>query len=259
MNPDQARQHLVTWRPGTEPGNDPELHEALAVARQDADLAAWFERHREFQEAARNAARQVPAPPDLADRILASTRVIPVPLIRRIAPFLAAAAAMLVLGGLLWFVPGREPAEGGFAIFRQRMVRAALREYRMDLVTSDLAAIRAFLQQRQAPADFELPPALASLPAVGGGLLTWQGRPVAMVCLKSPDLGMMYLFIAPADSVRDGAPNTTTWVEQVNKLGTASWTRDGKTYLLASSARLEALRDLLGIGRPGSAALSPPA
>lgn len=258
MNPDQARQHLMIWRPGVDPAKDPELQEALAAARQHPELAAWFERHQAFQAAARNSVRQVQPPPDLADRVLAGARVIPVPFVRRFAPILApmGAAAVLVLGGLLWFSRARVPTDGGFDIFRQRMVRAALREYRMDLVTSDLAAIRSFLGQRQAPADFELPPALASLPAVGGGLLTWQGRPVSMVCLNSPELGMLYLFIAPTEAVREGAPDAATRVEQVNKLGTASWTRDGKTFLLASSANLDALRALLGLNRPDSAALS---
>ena len=111
----------------------------------------------------------------------------------------------------------------------------------MDLETNNLAEIRGFLRQSDAPADFRLNPSLTSLTPVGGGLLSWQGHPVSMVCLDGNELGMLYLFIVPTDAIGGGVPQAPR-VEQINRLGTVSWSEDNHTYLLAAVAPPEDLR-----------------
>jgi hypothetical protein len=124
------------------------------------------------------------------------------------------------------------------------MVRSVLRQYSMDLVTNDMTAIRQFLTGHQAPADYVLPPGLTSLPASGAGVLSWQGQRVAMVCLDSPDQGTLFLFVVDQSAVRPPPPRNPEYL-QVSKLMTASWTRDGKTYVLAGSGGREGLQKRL--------------
>ncbi len=209
---------------------------ALDLAARDPDLNAWFEAHRAFQETARAALRELPPPADLADQILAARKTAHPAFRPSWLRALAGAAAALLIGAFLLFRPFPESSDrADFATFRGRMVSSILREYRMDITSTDLAAIRTFLQKHQAPADFKLTPALASLQPVGGGLLHWQGQPVSMVCLKERRLGMLYVFVAPSDTFAGPVPGDPR-LESVNRLSTVSWSRDGRTYLVASAA-----------------------
>ncbi len=243
MSPDEARQVLARWKPGIDVTADPEMSSALELASRDSDLGAWFERHRAFQTGAAAALRGIPVPADLHDRILAERKVVR-PSFRILRLVVLAGAAALVVAALLVWSPPRPDDSADFATFRSRMVRSVLREYRMDVQTNDLPAIREFLARNRAPADFHFTPALADLTPVGGGLLSWQGRPVSMVCLDGRDLGMLFVFIAPSDGFRGEIPRELH-LERVNRLSTASWTADGHTYLVAAEAPPERLRQLL--------------
>jgi hypothetical protein len=251
MNREHARQLLATWKPTREP-HDAEFAEALELAAADPDLQTWFQAHQSFQQATQQVLRDLPVPADLCERILASRKVVPPPFYTRSRGWVAAAAvaASIVVAIIWWSGITGSGQQGDFSIFRSRMVRATLREYRMDIETNNLAAIRQFLTARQAPADFELTPSLSNLQLVGGGVLSWHGHPVSMVCLDGHQLGMLYLFIVPTEAIAGGAPAEPT-VEEVKTLATASWTRNSQTYLLASSASPEALQKLLIQPSPG--------
>lgn len=245
MTPELARLVLMAWRPGIAVEDDPRLTAALELARRDPDLGRWLRQREAFHTTLTRAVREVPVPADLADRIL-SARVVSRPRFRPYALWtaLAAAAALILFVGLRVLLP--RPDSGGDSLdtFRTRMVRTVLREYRMDVVTNDLSSIRAFLATRNAPADFVLPPGLATLPPMGGGRLSWQGRGVSMVCLDGGRLGTLFLFIAPSSGLP--APSTREpQPAQVNRLATLSWTEGTRTYVLAADASLQALEALL--------------
>lgn len=257
MTPADARQLLAAWRPGTADAGDPEVSQALDLARRDPELARWWTAQETFHRHAAATLRATQPPAGLADRILAArktSRPAFVPPTR--IPWWTAVAASLALAAGIWFAvrPAPAPPEDGFDTFRSRMVRAVLREYRMDVVTNDLASIRSFLSRHQAPADFELRPPLASTPPLGAGLLSWQGRPVSMVCLDGGGLGTLFLFIAPQESLRKGAP-TDLQFSQVSQLATASWSRDGRTYVLAAVATPDQLRQWMETTRRDQARL----
>ncbi len=241
MTREQAREILATCTdPARAPADDAALREALDAARNDPQLLRWFQHQQAFHVAVRRAVREVQPPPDLARGILARAprRTVRFP---GSGPWLLAAAAVLALLALASFLlPRNEPDP--LDQFRNRMVRAALREYRMDIVTNDLPAIRSHLATREVPARFELPPGLTRLTPVGGGALRWQGHPVAMVCLRSERLGMLYLFVIPSNAL----PNAPQLVPaQVNRLGTVAWSDGSSTFLLAAAAPPEDLRRLL--------------
>lgn len=272
MTRDEAKRILATCRPDGPETRDPLATEALALAQRDPELRRWFEQHAAFQSAVRESLRQVPVPGDLAERILAARRAsadglapsdaqagasrtaggtqqpapaprLPLPLrpslaaLRRLA--LAAAVLLLAALSLVVFRPAR--AEDSFATFRARMVRSALREYRMDIVTNDMAQIRQFLAAHQAPADYEITGGLARLAPVGAGLLSWQGQRVSMVCLDSGQNDIFFLFIVDPRAVRRPPPAQPEFA-RVNKLATASWTRGGRCYVLAAARDLDTLR-----------------
>jgi hypothetical protein len=111
----------------------------------------------------------------------------------------------------------------------------------MGIVTNDMAEIRHYLATNQAPSDYQLTPALARLSPTGAGLLTWQGRPVSMVCLDSGAQGTLFLFIVNRSAVTGAPPSAPEFIP-VGKLMTASWTQGDRTYLLAGAGNKETLQ-----------------
>lgn len=255
----EAKRILAACRPDRPETHDPLVIEALALAQRDPELQRWFEQHAAFQSALRESFHRLPVPGDLAERLLAAHRAPAgslastvasatapgAPRVRRLWPVawrrvaLAAAVLLLAALSLVVFRPGR--AEDSFATFRARMVRSVLREYRMEIVTNDMAQIRQFLATNQAPADYEVPGGLARLAPVGAGLLSWQGQRVSMVCLDSGQNDIFFLFIVDPRAVRRPPPAQPEFT-RVNKLATASWTRGGRCYVLAAARDLDTLR-----------------
>lgn len=230
----EAKQILLTWRPGCPEREDASVREALALAAAEPELKQWLDAHRGFQESATRSLRAMPVPASLREAILARARKVERLPERRWwrqpAGWGAAAAVLLVLGLALLLLPPGSP--GSVEVFRSRMVGAVLRQYTMDIVTNDMVAVRSFLDTRRAPADYVLPEKLGRLPVSGAGVLSWQDRKVSMVCLESPRRGILFLFVVDAASVRPEASPGRAFAA-VNELATLTWTNGGRTYVLA--------------------------
>lgn len=246
MNSAEAKRILLAFRPGSGDAQDAEVKDALDQLERDPELRRWFESHCAFQTKIRAAFAGVPPPADLRDRILAGAKTIRHPAWSRRGALLAAAAALVFLIGLAAFWQQSAPADS-FETFRSRMVRTVLREYRMDITTEDKTRIQQFLASNNAPSADPLPEGLTQLPAAGAGLLSWQGEPVSMVCLDSGPQGLLFVFIVDASDMRN-APQELEFA-RVNKLTTASWTRERKTYVVACAVQEDALRALLESSR----------
>jgi hypothetical protein len=235
MTPDQAKQTLLLFRPGTADAQDPQIAEALELARQDPDLGVWFENHRAFQQAMRRKFRQIEPPAHLKASLLIRDAVRPGVVAPRLwwrQPLLLALAAALVLLlgiAVLWLA---SPHHDQFANYRARMVSTALREYRMDLITNDMRQVRQFLASRGAPANYEVTPGLEKLQLTGAGFLRWRNEPVSMVCFNRGDNQMLFLFVMNRSALKD-PPAETPDLATIANLTTASWSRGDKTYLLA--------------------------
>jgi len=237
MNRDEAKEILMLYRPGTADAEDPLVGEAIELARQDPELALWFNEHQAFQAAVRAKFRQIRAPEHLKMALLVRQKVIRPqvwwrPQVRWESPVWIAAAAAVValLIGLssVWFRPALPDR---FSNYRQRMVSTALREYRMDLVTNDMGSLRQLIRSKGGPSDYQLTQGLDRLQLTGGAALKWRSHPVAMVCFDRGDKNMLFLFVMPRDAIKDPPPRQPE-LAKVSDLVTASWSQDDKTYLL---------------------------
>ena len=234
MTREQARQVLLAYRPGAADAADPEVTAALDLAKRDSELDSWLQQQLDFHNTVSAELRQIPVPRGLKEKILADKPRVIVPLWRR-PEFLLAAACLvlgLVLSGL-WFK--RPSAELSYAGFRARMITAALRVYRMDIVTNNPAAVREFLASHGAPADYSLTAGLAATPVIGGAKLTWQGNPVSMVCFQLPRRQTLFMFVLDESALKEGTrPGALPKIAPSNGVSTASWSRDGKVYFIAA-------------------------
>lgn len=231
MNRLEAKRLLLLHRPGIDEAGEPEIAGALALAQRDPELRRWWEQHCAVQERLRAKFRSIPVPTDLAATILAQHKLVRPAVWQRPAVWLAAAAALIVLLGLamLWLQP--EPPDR-FADFRSRMVRTALRQYSMDIISPDMQQVRQFLAGCGAPADYVVPAGLDRLSLTGGGALKWRNQPVAMVCFDRGDNQMLFLFVLDRAAIKD-APTSQPHVTRVNKLITVSWSAGSHAYVLA--------------------------
>ena len=208
-------------------------------AQDNPNLRQQVEQNARFNARAHEVLAEIPVPQGLRDKILAQQKIVVVPYWRTPrAIALAAAMAFLATGLLFWIIGPRE--DRTFAGFRSRMVSFALREYRMDIHTRDLAEVQSFLRKNGAPSAFELPTALAQTPIKGGATLFWQGKPVSMVCFDRLNT-TLYMFVVDSPS----GPIQTAQVESFKNIGTATWTSGNKTFLLAGSIPLEELARLV--------------
>jgi len=244
MDSQQAKKVLALFRPGNADETKPEFEEALKQTKRDPELATWFNQHCAFQKAAREQFRQIAVPGDLKDRILSKTRPRNVVLWRQAPLALAAAAAIVLLAGLaaFWFRPG---GDDNLSAYRNRIVRSAMREYRMNLLTNDLNEIRRFLKENQALADYILPQPLEKLPGTGCAILSWQGKRVSLVCFELNPRNDLLLFITDRTTVSDSPPAGKPQFAPVGKLMTASWTAGDKFYILAGPGDQKFLQQYL--------------
>lgn len=227
----EAKQILLPHRPWLGEPSDAETVEALTLAEREPELGRWWAEHLACQQALRAKFRALPVPAQLRETLLAERKVL-WPVFWQRPPFwLATAAALVLLLGLaIQFSQPRVPDH--FADFRSRMVRSALRQYNMDIVTNDMPTVRQFMAARGAPADYSIPTGLGRLSLAGGAALKWRSHPVSMVCFERGDKEMLYLFVLDRARVKD-APPTTPQVERVNKLVTVSWCEGDRAYVLA--------------------------
>ncbi|HVM50546.1 MAG TPA: hypothetical protein VMU04_21145 [Candidatus Acidoferrum sp.] len=231
----EAQRVLLLYRPGPPETGDPDMLEALELAKRDPELGQWFDQHRAFQKTVSARLQQIEVPAHLRTSLLARAQAPatlltpPQPTWRR--PFWLAAAVIVLAACLLglWLRPR---AGDEFANYRARMVSGVLREYQMDIKTNDMRLVRQDLGSRGAPADYVVPRGLERLHLTGGGRLTWRNNPVAMVCFDRGDNRMLYLFVLKRSAINDPPPGTPR-LAKVNELLTASWTQGDETYVLA--------------------------
>ena len=227
----EAKEILLLYRPGTADAEDTQVVEAVELARQNPEMARWFEQHCAFQNAMRAKLRQIEVPVHLKAALLARQNIVRPPIWWLHPVWLSAAAAVVLFLGLaaVWLKPANSDR---FANFQARMVSTVLREYRMDLVTNDMGQLRQFIAGKNALSGYQLPKGLDKLQLTGGGCLQWRSHPVAMVCFNRGDDQMLFLFVMKRSALKD-PPAETLQVSKVTELQTVSWTQGEYTYVLA--------------------------
>lgn len=246
MNREEAQFILRAYRPNSEDALDPQFKEALALVRQDPELARWFSGEQALDAAFAGKIRAaVPVPADLKKQLLlARATGAKVPWWRR-RPALALAASLALLlaaGVALWPQRGEEPRIGEF---RGAMVRAAL-------ATRDHAEVeglqgeqlRNWLAEHRGETGYVLPPGLAGKNAAACKVIEWQGQRVTMLCFESGGTHLD-LFVVDASGLPAAAGTTNTQFATLDGAGTAMWRREGKVYLLVAKRPPSELQRLI--------------
>lgn len=242
MNANEAKTLLLLYRPGTADAEDPQMADALALAKTNPELAGWLEEQTARQDALRAQFRHLAPPAGLREQIIAEhaagARTISVR--KSLRPALAFLLAVL-LGtmAVVWYQRVPTGPDNTLAIYQNQMVRTALSPYAMDLMTNDAAAIHAYLAQNHAPADFTLSARLQQATILGCAVAGWQDTKVSLVCFRSGRplppgaVGDLWLFVVDRKTVKNAPDTIAAQVAKVNRLITATWTDGDKLYFLA--------------------------
>ena len=232
MDKEQAREKLRLFRPGIDDPQDPDMAEALQWTQRDPELAQWHENQCAVYLAIRGKLKEIPVPQDLKREILredAAHRGRIVPLRNPVLP-LAAAAAIVMFSVALFSLFNRAGREN-FRDCRERVVLESQRTYQM-VANTNLNDIHNALLARSCP-DYTLTPPLTKLSATGYASLQWRGRKISMVCLKSASDQPLFLFAMDAGEMRNAPPAGETEFAKIHRLNSASWSANGKVYILA--------------------------
>jgi hypothetical protein len=258
VNRDEAKNILLLYRPDTADAEDPQIAEALALAKSDPELARWLEEQCARQNALREKFRQIEIPAGLKEQIISeqAARAKIIRLRERIATALAVAAIVISLAILAAFYFPRSGNENQtesntLANYQNQMAYVATSSYAMNFPTNDLTQIRAYLAQNAAPSDYTLPAPLEKTAATGCAIEDWGGAKVSMICFRTGkplppnQAGDLWLFVVDRASIKGAPTAASPQFAKVNQLITATWTQGGKLYLLATEGDEQALRKYL--------------
>jgi hypothetical protein len=235
MNNEEAKLILQAYRPGGQDANDPRFREALEQAQRDPELARWFANEQALDSRISTKVKASITPPaHLKSQLLAQRKIVrPVAWWRMPAWQFAAAACLSVLVTLsvLWF---KSSDQTQFAAYRSEMADFTGNKLdRLDLMSRDVAEVRRWLAQKESHADLVLPAGLDGRPSLGCRLLDWNGHKVSLICFEMENKQVAHLLVVDSTAFKD-VPTESPVFNQVGNMATASWSRGGKTYVIAS-------------------------
>ena len=247
MDSRQAKEILDLYRPGVD-DDDPQFAEALAQAQRDPELGRWLEEQRALYAAIRSKMKNIPVPLDLRDRILGERKLVR-PVVWWRSQFAMGAAAVLVICLSIYFIVAqlRSPAYRVtyFPAFRDQMVYFVAARYKYDIRSDSFDVLRQQFVRNGWPSDYVVPPHIAELGVEGGCLMRWREHKVSMLCLRAPNHRGVWLCIIERAALPDGPKQSVPQIAVTDGLPTASWTENGKTYLLIAEGDEPFLRTLL--------------
>jgi len=246
MDKREAKVVLQALRPNDLNTSEPLIIQALILVENDPELKAWWEAQQSFDFKVASKLKEVPLPADLRDTILAGRKIKQFTPPPNLSAWLAAAAvvAILCLAGTLRQIyvttgplPETEYAAAVLPLLNHDAPSLAM-------TSADHDKIMAWLKERNAPAG-SLTPGLTVLQTIGCQKFAVHGHTVSLVCFSLLGGGVAHLFMVEQDAISDAQENHSPEFNQVQGWSTAAWSDGRMSYLLATQAGPEALKQLL--------------
>jgi hypothetical protein len=247
MDRQEAKVVLQALRPDDLSTAQPSVIEALVYVESDPELKAWWEAQQAFDLKVAAKLAKVPLPVDLRANIVAVRKIEPfTPQPQpRLSLWLAAAAVVAILCVAGTFM--RVSATGPLAQTEYAATVLPLLNHdapSLEMTSPDHDKIVAWLKQRNAPTG-TLPTAMTSLPTIGCEKFAVHGHTVSLICFALANGGIAHLFIVDQQALSDPPVSKAPEFNQVEGWSTAAWSDGRMSYMLATQAGVDALKQLL--------------
>ena len=252
MNREEAKEILLPYRHGAGDADDPQIAEALRLAKSDPELGRWLEEHGARQNILREKFQQIAVPEGLVQQIIserAAAKRASFLERHRLVSSLVAVTAIVLVG--LYYLEQIPRTDYRLITYQSLMAYDALSGYALGLATNDPAQIRDYLKQNGAPSDFALTGPLKQVSLTGCAVENFQGRNVSMICFHTgskssdPHVSDLWLFVTDRKAVKGAPRDTTPQIAQIGRLITATWTEGDKLYLLGQQGDAQSLKKFL--------------
>ncbi len=240
MDNGEAKFILRAYRPNGADAADATFADALSQAKKDPELARWFDRELALDRAVASRLRAVAPPENLRDTILAGGKVTTPPRARWTRPLTWALAAGLAIT-LLWPM--------SLSVVHRQRDGVGFADYAMNDTLHGQHAnhgegaerLEKFLETNAAHvASSGLPVSYEQLRTTGCRTLEYSGHEVAELCfLRSGQ--WFHLYVMPKFGHEIHGPE----FHEAQGAVAAQWTDAQHTYVVATTANVAALRQLL--------------
>ena len=252
MNNNEAKFILNAYRPGGRDASDPAMADALAQAKSDPALGAWFAREQAHAAAVAAKLGEVAPPTALRESILAGGKVSGENISRQPATttrafwqqpvWFAAAAAITVLltvSVALW--PKRAAADASLTDFA---LGDALETQKHGGHGETTGALQATLSDTATKLAGGLPIDFAALRTNGCRTVSVAGRDVLEICFKR-DGTLFHCYIARVEDFPGSEAKSALSFAQSGAVTAATWADGAHRIVVASLAGRAAVQRLL--------------
>ena len=245
MNTEEAKLILSAVHDAAPDDTDAELGQAFSMLDSDPDLRHWFEQERAFDSAISSKLASVAPPPELKGSLLKILETGSAePSAQRAhklwfrPPFLAAAAAVILIPLLAIQLLTSRAGAKSFDTFRSDMVKLAVGEFELDHRESDLQKLYAWLNANNATCPTDIPECVGCPESIGCKVIAWNDDSVTLICLRNATNQVVHCFVIPRDQFGELPDEQRLRTElTVADLKTCGWTDQSNVYLLVGSAK----------------------
>jgi len=273
MTDEEIKQRLEVLRPGVpEDRNDPAIREALEALQSRPELQAERDGAAALDARIADAFDRIAPPEDLKRKILAEARgssgtegessadapdergrkVLPFPRAARRGLWAAAAAAALIVAGIGIFGPARDAAPSGGPSVQASAGIPGLLDFLnaetdqlkrlgrqgLELESSELASLKAFLREESAPIPPRIPAEMTGKRPFGCLTFQYGEARVSMLCFTADDGATYHLAAADASNFDLNAEKTPGQFERGGRSFTV-WSEQGKLMVVYKSSDRE--------------------
>jgi hypothetical protein len=244
MTHEDAKIILQAYRPDGSDARDADFCAALQLAREDPELAKWFERQQAFDRAFAAKLRAVEPPAELRTAILAGGRVSRGPRESwwrqpRWLALAASAAVLLAAGALFW--PRQAIASVRFMAF---VAEDARHSETHGGSGEPAGALQARLSEPTTRLGDHLGVDFDALHSTGCRSINFHGHEVLEVCFKRDGL-WFHCYVARQVEFPSLALLAKPVITELDHVDVAAWADSSHVYLVVSDAGRTALQHLL--------------
>ncbi len=245
MDKAEIRAILSAYRVNEPETEDARFQQAKAEATADPELAQWWTEQQELDRVIAAKLQSGDVPRGLKTQLTAwEKRTVQRNSWNR--GILLAAASIVALA--VMFSSWRGPFQPAVSLaeYRDEMVSFVRLDPPLDLESSQMTRLTAFLKEQGGPSQISLPRQLQELDLAGCRRLRFRGHDVALVCFQRGNGELVHLFVVDRKALakRTGSGDPQFAAEE--DWMTATWVEGEHAYLLTLKGSRETLEKYIG-------------